>query len=1310
MTCTSHKKLIGFFSIIILLVVVIPAITFTARAWTPTTIVFDWDTAATDNGSAVSETIDGVTATVSSDTGIDLSSLSGYGTTANCAVSASGATSVTITFSEAVDIISITALNTGSEAANWAFTPTGVSTNAVFSAVDNTAASTVYVNWAEVTSFTVTSDNVNSIFGFDDIVTDTEDVTQPYLVSATRSSDTQIVVELSEDCQNLSKSNDGGFTVTKTGSTDTYAVIAIAQGTDANQVILTVDDMSAAQSTGVTVTYTLGGNGTILDIAGNALATDATGVTINAWDTTPPTLVSAAYNSDTQITVTLSEECTGLDNTNNNGGFVVTQTGTTVAYAVVSTAEGTDASQVVLTVANMAVAGPDGVTVTYSTDNNGSVADSAGNEMQSDAAGVSVAGWNAAPYVVSILRDSPSAERILPQNLISYRVIFSENVRSISIDDFTLTTTGTASATSSGMYIRNSAGHYIVYYYDAAGEGELRLDVKDDAGIFDSSGVPLASGYTEGASFYVDSTAPTLESVEYTSDTQLTVTLSEECLELDKSSSNGFTVFNTITQKIYSVTQTQQGADATQIILTVSGLANAYGAGVTVVYTPLTTATITDLVGHAMEADSTGVSVPAWGEWTDFPTVTSIVRYSPTSETIGKTSMASFRISFSEPMRNVETSNMQLVKTGTASASFIGLITCSSDRKTYTIYIENIEGEGTVTLVIPDNSGITNLHGAPLAAGFAEGQSYTVDSVAPTIQSAAYTSDTQITITLSEECQGLANASNNGGFTVTKTGSADTYTVNSTQEGTTSHTIILNVDDISAAGTAGVTVTYNASNNGSVSDLMGNSMKTDDTGVAIDAWLLPPTVEGITRQAPASETTNATSITYRVTFSETVTGLDTADFTLTKTGSIAGTVASVSMISGSEYDVTVNSISGDGTLRLDIKPSGTGIMDTDSMAIEGGYTNGQTYTIDTSAPTILSAVRDSDTQITVTMSENCPLAAQSSDGGFTVTKTGDGTAYTVSKISQTADQSQIVLTVSDISSAGAAGVTVVYTAGGNGTVQDATGNALATDSTGVSITAWDTDAPTVLSINRQNPVAATTNAASIIWRVTFSEAVTGVDATDFRLTKTGTADGTIASVSSISGASIDVTVHAVSGDGTLRLDFNNSGSDITDIGGTAIASSYFNGQAYTLDTSAPTILSAVRDSDTQITVTMSEDCRNTSNNHCGGFTVTKTGTNETFQVLSTAPGSIILTVEDMSSARGTGVTVTYAAGGFGVITDTAGNSLASDAQGTTVTAWYTANPKTGDASHLALWLFLLTVSGLAVLVISAIPWRKRMRG
>ncbi|TPE42501.1 LamG-like jellyroll fold domain-containing protein [Pontibacter mangrovi] len=116
----------------------------------------------------------------------------------------------------------------------------------------------------------------------------------------------------------------------------------------------------------------------------------------------------------------------------------------------------------------------------------------------------------------------------------------------------------------------------------------------------------------------------------------------------------------------------------------------------------------------------------------------------------------------------------------------------------------------------------------------------------------------------------------------------------------------------------------------------------------------PPTVASINRQSPSGQSTTATSVTFRTTFSEPVTGVDASDFmTTTVSGNVSGSIASGALTSvgsqGTAFDVAVSGISGTGTLRLDLKGSGTAINDTAGNAIQGGYASGQTYIIEAEA-------------------------------------------------------------------------------------------------------------------------------------------------------------------------------------------------------------------------------------------------------------------------------------------------------------------------------------------------------------------------
>jgi hypothetical protein len=135
----------------------------------------------------------------------------------------------------------------------------------------------------------------------------------------------------------------------------------------------------------------------------------------------------------------------------------------------------------------------------------------------------------------------------------------------------------------------------------------------------------------------------------------------------------------------------------------------------------------------------------------------------------------------------------------------------------------------------------------------------------------------------------------------------------------------------------------------SATDLAGNVAYQGFTVTVVDA----PTVASVVRAGGASSSVaaSAATVAYTVTFSESVTGVDASDFALTATGTASGSIASVSG-SGSSYTVTVGGLSGDGTLRLDLNGSGTGIQNGGSTAIASGYSAGQTYTLDHTGPAL----------------------------------------------------------------------------------------------------------------------------------------------------------------------------------------------------------------------------------------------------------------------------------------------------------------------------------------------------------------------
>ena len=248
------------------------------------------------------------------------------------------------------------------------------------------------------------------------------------------------------------------------------------------------------------------------------------------------------------------------------------------------------------------------------------------------------------------------------------------------------------------------------------------------------------------------------------------------------------------------------------------------------------------------------------------------------------------------------------------------------------------EGAHTVTTKATDASNNTSVASS--------GLSVTIDTTAPSAPSAPdmvagsdsgvsssddITNDTTPTFTGTSEANASVTMYDTDGTTVLGTTTADgsgNWSLTSSTLSTGNHTLTTKASDVA----------------GNVSSA--------SSGLSVSIETTAPTVSTINRVT--SSLTNATSVDYTVSFAENVYGVDTSDFSLTATGSASGTIDSVAQLSASTYTVTVNTLSGDGSLRLDLNNSGTGISDTAGNAIATGYTSGQIYTLDHTSPAVTS--------------------------------------------------------------------------------------------------------------------------------------------------------------------------------------------------------------------------------------------------------------------------------------------------------------------------------------------------------------------
>ena len=95
----------------------------------------------------------------------------------------------------------------------------------------------------------------------------------------------------------------------------------------------------------------------------------------------------------------------------------------------------------------------------------------------------------------------------------------------------------------------------------------------------------------------------------------------------------------------------------------------------------------------------------------------------------------------------------------------------------------------------------------------------------------------------------------------------------------------------------------------------------------------------------------------------------------------------------------------------------------------------------------------------------------------------------------------------------------------------------------------------------------------VVYRITFSEQVNGVDNTDFQLAQiNGNVTGSISSITAVggNGTIYDATVDQITGFGDIRLDLKSSGTNIQDAAGNA-AAGFQSGEIYSIIPEPPTL-------------------------------------------------------------------------------------------------------------------------------------------
>jgi hypothetical protein len=563
------------------------------------------------------------------------------------------------------------------------------------------------------------------------------------------------------------------------------------------------------------------------------------------------------------------------------------------------------------------------------------------------------------------------------------------------------------------------------------------------------------------------------------------------------------------------------------------------------------------------------------------PTVASIARAQPQITADNK---VSYVVTFDQDVTGVDAADFRIVTNGAVTGASIAGITGSG--KVYTVEVNTGTGNGDLRLDLIDDDSVKNSGNIPLGStginnGTKTGETYTINKTPPSVfainrKSASLTAADVIyyTVTFTQNVNGVdrtdfgltTNGITGASVSTVKRLDARTYEV-AVSTGTGNGQIRLNlVDNDSVRNERGLPLGGSGNGNGNFN---GETYTIDKT---------PPLVSAIRRTN--NQTTNANVVNYTVVFSQNVTGVDGTDFRLVPSGNVKGaSIASVKQVDAKTYTVAVNTGSGDGSLRLDLKDNDS-VKNTLGVTLGGkgennGNFTGQSYTLLKNPPAVsaITLVNPNPTAATtvnyaVTFSQDVTgvdvsdfnLTTSGITGAKIASVSGSGRNYNV-QVSTGSGSGSLRLNLRDNDSIRNA---VNAPLGGSGSGNGNFSGRLYT---------VNKQPPRVTAINRleSNP----TNANTVTFTVIFNENVVRVDPADFVLKTSGVTGANISSITRVNGSFYTVQVNTGSGNGFIGLNLADNDSILnnlgTPLGGKGVQNGNFTGEVYRVDKTVPTL-------------------------------------------------------------------------------------------------------------------------------------------
>ncbi len=646
------------------------------------------------------------------------------------------------------------------------------------------------------------------------------------------------------------------------------------------------------------------------DLTGNA-GSGSTDSNNYAIDTQRPTATLVVADTalkagqTTTVTITFSEAVSGLttaDFSVANGslsGLSSSDGGITWTATLTPSANVTDATNLI-TLDNTGYADAAGNTGTGSTDSNN--------------------------YAIDSVR--PTATITVADTALSIgetttvTISFNRAVTGLDIADFSV-----ANGSLSGLSTSDGGLTWTATFTPSANIADAtNVITLDNTGVMDQAG-NIGSGTTDSINYAIDTQRP-----------MGTIVVSDTVLKAGQTT----TVTITFNEAVSGLTT----ADFSVANGSLSGLSsNDGGITWTATLTPssnvndatnlitLDNTGYTDLTGNAGSGstDSNNYAID-----TQRPTATLVV--ADTALKAGQTTTVT--ITFSEAVSGLTTADFSV-----ANGSLSGLSSSDGGITWTATLTPSANVTDATNLITLDNTGYADAAGNT-GTGSTDSNNYAIDSRAPAVTSVdvpangTYLTGNTLDFTVNfDEAVTVDTTGGTPRLAITLDTGGTVYANYVSGSGGTALVFRLTVAN-GQQDSNGIAVGASLDANGAtLRDAAGNNAQTalnnvgSTAGVLVDAAAPQVTNIAIDGTSPTRDTT----LSFTVTFSEDVSGVDLADFALATSGSASGTLLSLVQVDARTYRVTVSGVTGQGTLGLSLAAAGSGITDNAGNAMANNF-------------------------------------------------------------------------------------------------------------------------------------------------------------------------------------------------------------------------------------------------------------------------------------------------------------------------------------------------------------------------------------